>query len=108
MLELAHWESFANTGQRPEFPFKGITILSGDNRDAANCGAALGKAMGDAFPQIQISRRGDQTSQALVECKNECVELDIGDRNKIQYTLPGTARLPVDYRQPHDRARFAA
>jgi phosphate/sulfate permease len=80
MLELAHWESYPGPNlSRPETPFQGVTIISGENKDASACGAALGKSMGEAFPQIHVSFRSDQVSPALTACKNECVELDIGN-----------------------------
>jgi hypothetical protein len=80
MLELAHWESTAASGQgRPETPFQNVAILVGDNTEAVSCGTALGKVMGDAFPQSQVSFRTKQVSPALVACKNECVELNVGN-----------------------------
>jgi hypothetical protein len=80
MLELAHWESYPGPNlSRPETPFQGVTIISGENKDASACGAALGKSMGEAFPQVHVSFRSDQVSPALTACKNECVELDIGN-----------------------------
>jgi hypothetical protein len=80
MLELAHWESTPQSGQgKSETPFQGISILSGDNKDATSCGTELGKEIGSAFPQAKISLRTYQVSPALVTCKNECVELDLGN-----------------------------
>jgi hypothetical protein len=80
MLELAHWESYPGPNlSRPETPVQGVTIISGENKDASACGAALGKSMGEAFLQVHVSFRSDQVSPALTACKNECVELDIGN-----------------------------
>jgi hypothetical protein len=45
MLELAHWTSYPGPNlSRPETPFQGVTIISGENKDASACGAALGKS----------------------------------------------------------------
>ena len=80
MLELAHWKDYPGPNlSRPEAPFQGVTIISGENKDAAACGAALGKSMGEAFPQVHILFRSNQVSPALIACKSECVELDIGN-----------------------------
>lgn len=80
MLELAHWENYPGPNlSRPETPFQGVTIISGDNKDTVNCATALGKAMGEAFPRSHVSLRTGQVSPTLVACKNECVELDIGN-----------------------------
>ena len=80
MLELAHWDNLALPNQsRSEVPFQRIDVLSGDNKEAASCAAALGKAIGGAFPQLSVSVRASQTSPTLVSCKNECVELDVGN-----------------------------
>jgi hypothetical protein len=79
MLELAHWVNLPTSVRPSDFPFQGISVLSGDNKDASNCAAFLGKALGEAFPQSHISVRTNQTAPILEECKNQCVELDIGD-----------------------------
>jgi hypothetical protein len=80
MLELAHWQNLPGPKlSRPETPFRGVTILIADNKDASACGEALGKSMGEAFPQVQVSFRRNQISPALTACEDECVELDIGN-----------------------------
>jgi hypothetical protein len=56
MLELAHWVNIPTSVRTPEFPFEGISVLSGDNKDASNCAAFLGKALGEAFPQSHITK----------------------------------------------------
>jgi hypothetical protein len=79
MLELARWVNLPTSIRASDFPFQGITVISGDNKDASNCASFLGKALGEAFPQSRISVRTNQVSPVLTECKSECVELNIGD-----------------------------
>jgi hypothetical protein len=81
MLELARWEHYPNIPNQShvETPFQGIAIITGGNKDAASCGAYLGKLVGEAFPNFRISLRTEQISPSLIACKNECVELDIGN-----------------------------
>ena len=80
MLELSHWENLPLPNEaRAETPFENIEVTTGDNVNARNCGTQLAKALGQAFPQKQISFRSDQTSQTLQACNNECVELSVGN-----------------------------
>jgi len=79
VLDLAHWQSVGGTAQRPEIQLPhGITILVGtENGDAFVCATALSQAVSEIFPPVSLKL--DQVTAALVACKNECVELQIGD-----------------------------
>lgn len=83
MLDLAWWRHAASgdlgLGER-QFP-AGFTILAGaDKGPAFICAAALGRALQDTLaPSTPVTVRTNQVTEALTGCKNNCVELDIGD-----------------------------
>jgi hypothetical protein len=79
MLEMAHWVNVPTSVKQSDLPFQGISVLSGDNKDASNCATSLGKALGEMFPKSHISVRTNQTAPILKECNDQCVELDVGD-----------------------------
>jgi hypothetical protein len=80
LLDMAGWQNVSNgASNRLDQPFNGITILSGDAAKSSGCAMALGKALGEVFAPGHVSLRTNQISPILDSCKNECVELDVGN-----------------------------
>jgi hypothetical protein len=83
MLDLAWWRHTASgdlgLGQR-QFP-AGFTILTGsDNGPGFICAASLGRALQDTLSsRMPVTVRTNQVTEALTGCRDNCVELDIGN-----------------------------
>jgi hypothetical protein len=83
MLDLAGWTHTPSgdlgLGQH-RFP-AGFTILAGaDKGPAFICATALGRVLQETLaPRTPVTVRPNQVTEALTACKNNCVELDIGD-----------------------------
>jgi hypothetical protein len=81
MLDLARWQAIPEDVQTRGLQLPhGITISVGvDAGSAFSCGTALSRVASDSFPSQNVTLKTNQVTAALVACKNECVELDIGD-----------------------------
>jgi hypothetical protein len=83
MLDLAGWRHASagdlGLGQR-QFP-PGFTLLAGGEQGpGVICAAALGRVLQDTLrTDTPVTVRTKQVTEALIGCKNNCVELDIGD-----------------------------
>jgi hypothetical protein len=84
LQQIIYYAGWHNMGGGRSTPMdrtfaNGVTILVGtDNGDAFTCGAALTQSL-QAVTSIPVSMRKNQTTQDLNDCKNECVEIEIGD-----------------------------
>jgi len=81
ILEFAHWQVVQNNVPRSneaQLPL-GFTISVGtDSGDIFACAAKLTQTIGSIFPSQKVDLRTKQVTPALLACKNECVELEIG------------------------------
>jgi hypothetical protein len=78
LFYLADWGVGGGSTQKSFFP-DGITILSGsDHGDAFNCGLHL-KEWLQSIGVKAVDFQAKQTTPDLIECKNECVEIVVGD-----------------------------
>jgi hypothetical protein len=81
MLDLAWWTPTSGRTQSRRHFQPGITILVGsDKGDAFTCATSLARQLQD-FHISKAILRINQTTEDLADCHNECVELDIGDRD---------------------------
>jgi hypothetical protein len=80
---LGDWSLEGGRNQKHYFP-PGVTIYTGtDTGDSYNCGYRLSewlRSIGIDHVQFQVN----ESTPDLTECKNECVELVIGDVTMIQ------------------------
>jgi hypothetical protein len=80
MLELAHWLNLGGDQAREVQLPKGFTILVGaDSGDSFSCATVFARELGAIVQSQPINLRTNQVTPALLACKNECVELQIGD-----------------------------
>ena len=81
MLDLARWDAIPEDVQTRGLQLRrGISISVGtDAGNAFACGTSLSRVASQAFPAQNVALKAKQITAPLVACKNECVELDIGD-----------------------------
>jgi len=75
---LGDWGVSGSRIPKSYFP-DGISILAGKNGgDAFNCGFRLSEWL-NGVGVMNVSFQANQTTPDLIECKNECIEMVIGD-----------------------------
>lgn len=81
MIDLAWWRDAPTGGPtNNEFPYPpGITIRAGPQpTNSFKCASALQTALADIF-SLNAALHVDQVTPSLSACKNECVEIDVGN-----------------------------
>jgi hypothetical protein len=81
MLDLAHWRFLgSNVVQADTKINAGFTILIGaDSGNPLTCATALTRELATIFSSQATRMRANRVTSALADCKNECVEIDIGN-----------------------------
>jgi hypothetical protein len=81
MLDLAHWQFLGSSVVQADIKLNaGFTILIGANSgNPLTCATALTRQLATIFSSQATRMRGDGVTPALANCKNECVEIDIGN-----------------------------
>jgi hypothetical protein len=81
MLDLARWDAIPEDARTRGLQLRhGIAISVGtDAGNAFACGTSLSRVASEAFPDQNVTLETKQITAPLIACKNECVELDVGD-----------------------------
>jgi hypothetical protein len=81
MLDLAHWHFLGSSVVQADIKLNaGFTILIGaDSGSPLTCATALTREFATIFSSQAIRMQANRVTPALANCKNECVEIDIGN-----------------------------
>jgi hypothetical protein len=81
MLDLAHWHFLGSSVVQADIKLNaGFTILIGANSgNSLTCATALTRQLATIFSSQAIRMQANRVTPALANCKNECVEIDIGN-----------------------------
>jgi hypothetical protein len=81
MLDLAHWHFLGSSVVQADIKLNaGFTILIGaDSGNPLTCATALTRELAEMFSSQVTRMQANRVTPALANCKNECVEIDIGN-----------------------------
>jgi hypothetical protein len=81
MLDLAHWHFLGRSVAQADIKLNaGFTILIGaDSGNPLTCATALTRELATVFSSQATRMQASRVTPALANCKNECVEIDIGN-----------------------------
>jgi len=81
MLDLAHWQSLGSSVVQANIKLNaGFTVLIGaESGNPLTCATALTRELATVFSSQITRMQANRVTPALANCKNECVEIDIGN-----------------------------